>query len=385
MFDDVLDANKRGHSVQQAREAVHKMRQYGFKFSIHFMPWLYGSTVEKDIESFRLAYTDPRIQPDEIKFYPTSVIPNTELFDLYKAWSYKPLSNEDIVYIIKKVQRDIIPPYTRIKRLIRDIPATEIAAWSNITNLRQLVEIQLLEENKHNENLRKDMYARLYPNVVYTETIEDLLVAISSPQSGVRSSNEEERQPTVTSSQHSETKWHEAEESLYKTFVLGKPFDLSSMRNYVSLDTRAREMRHRNEWDPVFVNLVVRQYLSSMGKEYFVSFEDELWYIYGFARLLLPDADKTIERPWLWAWTALIRELHVYGQVAGITAIATGRESTAQHKGFGSQLMACAEAISSAEGYQRISVISGIGVKEYYKKLGYSDDGTYVVKDLSHK
>lgn len=37
-FDDVLDANKRGHTVQQARDAVHKMRQYGFKFSIHFMP-----------------------------------------------------------------------------------------------------------------------------------------------------------------------------------------------------------------------------------------------------------------------------------------------------------------------------------------------------------
>jgi elongator complex protein 3 len=49
------------------------------------MPGLYGSTVEKDIESFRLAYNDPWLQPDEIKFYPTSVIPNTELYDLYKA------------------------------------------------------------------------------------------------------------------------------------------------------------------------------------------------------------------------------------------------------------------------------------------------------------
>lgn len=128
MFDDVLDANIRGHSVQQAREAVHKMRQYGFKFSIHFMPGLYGSTIEKDIETFRLAYNDPRLKPDEIKFYPTSVIPNTPLYDLYKSGEYIPLDSQSIIDIIKTVERKYIPPYTRIKRLIRDIPETEIVA-----------------------------------------------------------------------------------------------------------------------------------------------------------------------------------------------------------------------------------------------------------------
>jgi elongator complex protein 3 len=48
------------------------------------MPGLYGSTIEKDVESFRMAFSDPWIRPDEVKFYPTSVIPNTELYDLYK-------------------------------------------------------------------------------------------------------------------------------------------------------------------------------------------------------------------------------------------------------------------------------------------------------------
>ena len=47
------------------------------------MPGLYGSTVEKDIKTFRDIYTDKNIKPDEIKFYPTSVIPNTELYTLY--------------------------------------------------------------------------------------------------------------------------------------------------------------------------------------------------------------------------------------------------------------------------------------------------------------
>jgi elongator complex protein 3 len=60
------------------------MRQYGLKISIHLMPGLYGSDFEKDIQSFKDVYSDSAFQPDEIKFYPTSVIPNTELYNLYK-------------------------------------------------------------------------------------------------------------------------------------------------------------------------------------------------------------------------------------------------------------------------------------------------------------
>lgn len=73
-------------------------------------------------------YEDPYFKPDEIKFYPTSVIPNTELYDLYAAGEYKPLDTETIQRLIRKTFWDIIPPYTRIKRLIRDIPSTEIVA-----------------------------------------------------------------------------------------------------------------------------------------------------------------------------------------------------------------------------------------------------------------
>ena len=142
------------------------------------MPGLYGSTVEKDIESFRLAYNDPRLKPDEIKFYPTSVIPNTELYDLYKSGAYTPLASDEIIHIIKHVERDIIPPYTRIKRLIRDIPETEIVAGSKVTNLRQLTENDMMKENSASEEKRKEMYSRLYPDVTYYETIDALLQAL---------------------------------------------------------------------------------------------------------------------------------------------------------------------------------------------------------------
>lgn len=84
LYDEVLDMNKRGHGVAEIKTAMHKLRQYGFKISTHFMPGLYGSTKQKDINTFKMAYEDPAIKSDEIKFYPTAVIPNTELYDLRK-------------------------------------------------------------------------------------------------------------------------------------------------------------------------------------------------------------------------------------------------------------------------------------------------------------
>ncbi|MFZ5341716.1 MAG: hypothetical protein ACOZBL_04125 [Patescibacteria group bacterium] len=49
------------------------------------MPGLYMSSIEKDIDTLKIAFDEPYIKPDEIKFYPTSVIPNTKLFDIYKT------------------------------------------------------------------------------------------------------------------------------------------------------------------------------------------------------------------------------------------------------------------------------------------------------------
>lgn len=163
MFDHVLMANKRGHTVEQSRQAVHKLRQYGFKMSLHIMPGLYGSSVAEDIETFRLVYSDPRIRPDEIKFYPTSVIPNTELYDLYLSGEYKPLETDIIQQIIRTTFRDIIPPYTRIKRLIRDIPSTEIVAGSSVTNLAQMTHDAIARELVDDPDGRRDLYQRLYP------------------------------------------------------------------------------------------------------------------------------------------------------------------------------------------------------------------------------
>ena len=355
------------------------MRQFGFKISIHIMPGLYGSNPEMDIQTFRDIYADPWLQPDEIKFYPTSVIPNTELYTLYLQGKYQPITTEEISHIIKTTFREIIPPYTRIKRLIRDIPATEIAAGSNVTNLSQLMHESLLKEYKKADSVfLSDFYKRLYPNLKCFNDqeafYEELKVLITGNQQLLKQLPSEEQWDINFFSY--------PEEVRAQSLILGEKPDLEKYRHFVSLDTRSREMRNKTE-ETQHLNLVVRSYLSSVGNEFFISFEDELGYLYGFTRLLLPREGECIQRDGLGENTALIRELHVYGSLQSIqTSEQEQEEQKVQHTGIGRKLLECAERIATLSWYQRLSVISGVGVREYYRKLGYQSEGTYVVKEL---
>lgn len=356
MYDDVLIKNKRGHTVQQFRHAIHKLRQYAFKFSIHIMPGLYGSTYAKDLWTFQRIYSDVYVKPDEIKFYPTSVIPNTELYHLYKQWKYKPISTDYIKKLISQTFLEVIPPYTRIKRLIRDIPAQEIEAWSNITNLSQLMHTYLKSEMIQDKVKMKIFYERLYPNLEI-----------------VREFKNTEFKNFI--------KWKK------ETLIVWIKPDLQIFRNFVSLDTRSREIRNKTQNERYktkeVVNLVIRKYNSSVWIELFISFEDNLWYLYGFARLLLPLKENIIEWRWLWDNTSMIRELHVYWNLETLKSkIVDLKDDMVQHKWFGKQLMEIAETISKIYWYKRISVISGVWVREYYKKLWYKLEGTYMVKKL---
>jgi len=381
MYDDVLEANKRWHSVQQIRDGIHKLRQYGFKFSIHIMPWLYKSNYDKDLWTFQKIYSDPFLKPDEIKFYPTSVIPNTELYDLYIAWKYQALTTEYIQKLIKQTFQEIIPPYTRIKRLIRDIPATEIAAGSNITNLSQLTHNELQKELRIDHQKAQELYARLYWDYKLFDSVEDFINKASFWTKWRIHYNQE-----IDSSPCSE--WQaEGLEWQINTYIIWQTPDLKKYRNFVTLDTRSREIRNKlkvESWKfkvEEIVNLVVRKYNSSVWTEYFISFEDLQGYLYWFARLLLPDQNKTIDREWLWKNTALVRELHIYGQLASLKWDVDSNDKK-QHKWFWSQLMDISEQISQKAWYQRLSVISGVGVRWFYQKIWYSLEWTYMVKTV---
>lgn len=130
--------------------------------------------------------------------------------------------------------------------------------------------------------------------------------------------------------------------------------------------------------DPKQAKLKKREYRASRGKEIFLSFEsNDESVIYAFCRIRFPAHKNSNHYISALRNAALIRELHTYGELIPIS-----KKGKVQHKGLGKQLMEKAELLAKKNGYKKIAVISGIGVREYYRKLGYKLEDEYMVKDF---
>lgn len=125
--------------------------------------------------------------------------------------------------------------------------------------------------------------------------------------------------------------------------------------------------------------LKIEEFEASSGKEFFIDVADENDTMIGFIRLRFPSQIGL--RPEITKKTALIRELHIYGLTTPVGEEA-GETATVQHKGWGTKLVKKAEDIAKKHGYEKMIIISGIGVREYYAKLGYSQEGPYMSKLL---
>ena len=125
--------------------------------------------------------------------------------------------------------------------------------------------------------------------------------------------------------------------------------------------------------------LFIEKYQASEGTEYFLSFESaNRKILYGFLRLRFNNSNAQLAFSVL-KNSALIRELHIYGQM---TPVSAKLNSSVQHKGLGKKLMLEAEKIARQNGFKKIAVISGIGVREYYRKLNYKLKDTYMIKNI---
>lgn len=137
---------------------------------------------------------------------------------------------------------------------------------------------------------------------------------------------------------------------------------------------RCREAGLKNERidNPEIVREV---YTASDGREYFISIEDND-ILLGFLRLRIPSRDAYRQEIRGYR-CCIVRELHVYGR-----ALALGEKDlkSYQHKGYGSMLMSEAENIAIKNNLKKILVISAVGTREYYRRLGYKLEGAYMVK-----
>ena len=116
--------------------------------------------------------------------------------------------------------------------------------------------------------------------------------------------------------------------------------------------------------------LTRRDYDASGGKEIFFSYEDEKETLFGLLRLRINPPDS-----------ALVRELHIFGPEV---PLGRSEKEAAQHHGLGKELLQEAERIAREEFQApKIRILSGVGARDYYHPLGYSREGSYMVKQLA--
>ena len=129
----------RRHRVEDVVAATQMLKDTGLKIVYHMMPGLPGSSFGHDLDAFKTIFTDSRFKPDMIKIYPCLVISGTKVHEWWKKGAYEPLTTEQAAELIAEVKKTV-PPWVRIMRVQRDIPAHLIEAGVNKSNLRQLVQ-----------------------------------------------------------------------------------------------------------------------------------------------------------------------------------------------------------------------------------------------------
>ncbi|WP_372479051.1 tRNA uridine(34) 5-carboxymethylaminomethyl modification radical SAM/GNAT enzyme Elp3 [Halomicrobium sp. HM KBTZ05] len=282
----------RGHGVQASVDANRRLRDSAFKVGFHMMPGQPGMSKEMCLEDFRRIFEDSKWRPDYLKIYPTLVVEGTVTYDWWRKDEFDPLDNDEAAELVAEI-KSMIPKYTRLQRVQRDIPADFIEGGVWKSNLRQLAR-QRMDEH-------------------------------------------------------------------------GWTCDC----------IRCREVGMNDE-DPERIEKDVMTYEAAGGTEHFISFEDpDKDLLVGFCRLRFPNDPVRRELQ----NAALVRELHVYGSQVGLGS--ASEDDQHQHEGYGRRLLATAEELAADAGYDKLAVISGIGVRQYYReKLDYKQDGPYVSKRL---
>ncbi|KAM6464973.1 elongator complex protein 3 [Python bivittatus] len=297
IYEDVARDTNRGHTVKAVCESFHLAKDAGFKVVAHMMPDLPNVGLERDINQFVEFFENPAFRPDGMKLYPTLVIRGTGLYELWKTGRYKSYPPSTLVDLVARILA-LVPPWTRVYRVQRDIPMPLVTSGVEHGNLREL--------------------------------------------------------------------------------ALARMKDLGTeCRDVRTREVGIQEIHHKVR--PYQVELVRRDYVANGGWETFLAYEDpEQDILIGLLRLR--KCSEETFRAELKGGVSIVRELHVYGSVVPVSS---RDPSKFQHQGFGMLLMEEAERIAKEEhGSWKIAVISGVGTRDYYRKIGYGLEGPYMVKRL---
>ncbi len=289
----VLARVGRAHDVRAVADATREARDRGLKVGYHMMLGLPGMDPAADLAGFRRLWAEDAFRPDFLKIYPTLVLPGTALYDDWRAGRYVPYDTPAAVDLLASLKREL-PPWVRVHRIQRDIPARLIAAGVRTSNLRQLA----LERLRENGDRCRCLRCR-------------------EPGRGATPPPE--------------------------------------------------------EFGPVRLD-----YAAAGGREVFLSYEHPATdRCAAYLRLRFPSGrtEGGLGEP-------IVRELKVVGREIAVGSAASGADGY-QHRGFGSRLLAEAEAVARAEGSRRLFVMSAVGTRPYYAARGFRRDGPWMAKSLA--
>ena len=136
MDDRILQLNKRGHSAEEAEEAIRLVRAAGYKVVVHWMPNLLGATPQSDREDFARLWREGGVNPDEMKIYPCQLLRNAELYQYWERGEYQPYEEQELIDLLADI-KPTVPRFCRINRVIRDIPSNHVVEGNRNTSLRQ--------------------------------------------------------------------------------------------------------------------------------------------------------------------------------------------------------------------------------------------------------
>lgn len=346
-FDNsVLKGVNRKCYTRDTIRAIWLLKQSGFKVVVHLMPDLPGSSVELDKWMFDQALTNPDLQFDDVKIYPTAICKSSDddrlvkskIADWYSAGKYTPYAEKNIehLYEVLRHYKRQVQPWVRIQRLVRDIPSKSIeSGYNKISNLRQI----LKDKMKAVDEVCRCTFCMEIGDNQFDEGLERRLAVRHYKASGGDEYyfSMEAHRPC-----RAQVWWYYGDRLLnWITWLFTGVWEAwhGDLNSYVGL---YGFLRMRLEYDP--------------GGEH------------------LPQINGC----------ALIREVHVYGFSLGVGPSDPESHGT-QHRGYGQLLMKTAEDVAALHGFKRTAVIAGVGTREYYKnKCGYTLDRGYMIKPVSY-
>ena len=151
--DEIYRLVGRTHTVADVTEATQLAKDAGLKIVYHMMPGMPGSNPQKDIIAFKRTFTDSAFKPDMIKIYPCLAIAGTKAHEWYQNGTYEPYSTDEAANIIAEIKKTI-PPWVRVMRVQRDIPARLILAGVKKSDVRELIQSKLRAQGSQCQCIR---------------------------------------------------------------------------------------------------------------------------------------------------------------------------------------------------------------------------------------